>query len=430
VTTDTIDIDRVNGTEPAIDLVAAARAEEIRTRADAEAERALIEARAAADAERIRAQGDAEAARIKAVEEAEKQRIANERSAMSLEEKKAAHETKMAEEARKREEIERATRAAREADETQTKAKAAAQDAVAEADEKWRKYAKRFAILCGIVALPVQIAAFWNEDAPWLVVAPVMLELGAWVVHRGAAAAVANGRPAWHYRTIVWLLAMVAAAVNLSHGLHAFDPATAWATAFASIAGPGVWDLHEHGRIAKRDGWETRRQRKQREKNEQARRAEEAVKAAEREAKEKAAREAAEQAAKDLAEQRAALYPDVWEHAVKVAAALGENTVTEAVWRKAHDDVRGAEPGEDAATIRMRNKARHQVDAARSGKTVSKVALDANAQVASQMPRPKRTGPKQRATRRPGDSPRHSQGARNQASITAKKSAEKKGADQ
>ncbi|ONK09461.1 hypothetical protein [Streptomyces sp. MP131-18] len=426
----TTTIDHVNGTGSDVDLVAAARAEAIRREAETRAETDLIAARAAADAERARAEADAEATRIKAQEEAEKQRLANETVELRQRRTRAEQEAKIAKAEAEREATMRAAAQARRADEAEQQQAEQEHKSVAEADAKWRKYAKRFAILCGIVALPVQLAAFWNEDAPWLVAAPVMLELGAWVVHRGAAAAVANGRPAWHYRTIVWLLALVAAAVNLSHGLHAFDPATAWATAFASIAGPGVWDLHEHGRIAKRDGRETRRQRKQREKNEGKRRAEESERAAKQEADKKAAQEAAEQAAKVLAEQRAQLYPDVWKHAVKLAAALGETTVTDAIWNKAHENIEGAPPGEDVETIRMRNQAAHRVEAARTGTPVNRVATAVSSQVASQMPRPKRPGPKQRATRRPGDSPKHSRGARNQASITAKKAIEKSGVDQ
>src|SRR5690606_13799930 len=116
------------------------------------------------------------------------------------------------------------------------------------AAKSWRKAALGFAIVCAIVALPVQMSAFWSPSAPWLIAAPVVLEGGAWVILRGAAAAVEDHRPHWHYRLIAWALAFVAAGVNLAHGLHAFDMATAVGTAFASLAGPGVWDLHEHGR--------------------------------------------------------------------------------------------------------------------------------------------------------------------------------------
>src|SRR5690606_40964746 len=74
-------------------------------------------------------------------------------------------------------------------------------------------------------------------------------------------------RPHWHYRVIAWCLAFIAAGINLWHGLNAFDPATAIGTAFASIAGPGVYDLHEHGQIRKRDGKLSWRQRRRSEEH-------------------------------------------------------------------------------------------------------------------------------------------------------------------
>lgn len=406
-------MERVNGTrEPDIDLEAAARAEAIR-----------LDAQAKAEAELIRAQGEADAKRIKAEQDAEKQRLTNERTALRVEREKAEHDLKMAKLAKEREDTEREAAKAREAEESEQQEKATAQKAIAEADDKWRKYAIRFAVVCGIVSLPVQVAAFWNPEAWWLVAAPLMLEGGAWVVHRGAAAAVANRRPVWHYRTIVYLLAFIAAGVNLGHGITAFDPATAIATAFASLAGPAVWDLHEHGRIAKRDGKLTRRQRKEQArvaKETAAKKAAEERRSAEREAyREKAAREAAEKLAKERSEQ----YPEIWEHALRLAAALGEATVTEAVWKKAHNNVMGADPGEDADTIRTRNAAARRVIAARSEAPGNSPVKVTNAQRDSQMPRRGRGnpgGPPVRGVRRPGDTPKYVGAARRQAAITAK----------
>jgi chemotaxis protein histidine kinase CheA len=406
-------------------------------RAEAEAEAIRAQTAASVEAARIEAEAKAEAIRAKAEAEAERLRLANERNRMALEEKQAAHARKLAELQAEQEEIDRQAAAARkEADDDaqaaaegqrkQQEAEAATLAEIAAADDKWRKYAIRFAFICGIVSLPVQMSFFWNPRAPWMAAAPVMLEGAAWVVHRGARAAVANRRPVWHYRTIVWLLAFVAAGVNLYHGLHSFDPGTALATAFASIAGPGVWDLHEHGRIRKRAGVLTRRERRVIERAEKRAAAEKAAEkrfAAEREAYiENAEREAAAK----LAAGRAGKFPKVWEHALKLAAALGETTVTQAVWVRAYRDIEGTEPGDSVDVIRTRNVAARRVAAALSeapGNTPSKVT---NAQRVPHLPpspgRGPKTGPKVRGIRRQGDAPKFTQAAKKQAAITAKKS--------
>ncbi|MEU0200904.1 MULTISPECIES: hypothetical protein [unclassified Streptomyces] len=407
-------IERLNGHDRGFDPVALAEAEAIRTRAAAEAEAARIEA-----------EGKAEAEKIKAAEEARKQRIANDKAEARAREEQAAREARIAKLNRERKEQERAAREAEAKAAAQEQAEAAKAAEVAAAEEQWRQYALRFYAVCSIVALPVQIAAFYNPNALWLMAAPIMLEGGAWVVLKGARAAAADRRPHWHYRLIAWVLAFIAAAINLWHGLHAFDPATAIGTAFASIAGPGVYDLHEHGQIRKRDGKLTRRQRKAAEKaaREEARRqaAEEKRRAAEKEAAERAAAEAAA----ELAAMRETEFEDVWKHARKLAAALGETTVTEAVWKRAHRDIRGADPGEDAETIRARNAAAARVEAARQQRPVSTVSKTMNAQRVPQVPtstgRGSKTGPKVRGVRRPGDSQRFSAAARKQASITAKR---------
>lgn len=402
--------------EPAVQLpdpVAEAEAEAIRARSYAEAE-----------ALRIKAQADADAARAKADADAEKQRLANERAAMALEEKRAEHEARMADANRKREEAERLAEQGRLAAEAQRQAEAATEEEIASAGGKWRTYALGFYIVCAIVALPVQVAAFWSPESPWLVVAPLMLEGGAWVVLKGAAAAVAARRPHWHYRLIAWLLAFVAAGINLWHGLNAFDTATACATAFASLAGPGVWDLHEHGRIRKRDGALSRRERKAQEKAEQLAAKERADAATAARAEKDAADKAATEAAAKLAEDRAQYFPKVWEHAVKLAADLGETTVTGAIWKRAKRDIEGTDPGESVDILRGRNIAERRVAAARSeapGNTPSKVT---STQRASQMPpAPKKRvyNPPARAGKRTkGDTPKYVAAARKQAAITAR----------
>jgi hypothetical protein len=404
---------KVNGTpvasEPRFDPRALADAEAIRTRADAEAAAA-----------RIKATEDAERQRL----ENEKQALTNERNALRFRREKAVEEAKIAEAEAKREETERARKAARrQAEEAQQAEKQQANE-VAQADSRWRKYALSFYIVCAVVALPVQVAAFYNPHAIWLMAAPLMLEGGAWVVLKGASAAVANHRPHWHYRLIAWLLAAIAASINLWHGINAFDPATAIGTAFASIAGPGVWDLHEHGRIRKRDGVLTRRERKAQRVAEKAEAARKAAEEKRRDVEKEAADKAAAEVRKQLAEARAQAFPKVWEHALKIAAALGETAVTEPVWKRAHRDVEGADPAESAEIIRLRNAAEARVEAARQKRPVNGSTLH----VASQMPKAKKTRvynpPARRGVRTKGDV-KYTAGASRQASIAARNSARK-----
>lgn len=409
--------------EPAVD------AEVARAQAWAEVEERRIAAEAAAEKERIAAQAEADAVRARAEEETRRLRLANDRAERKAREEEAATEARIAESRKRKAEADRAREDAdRQAAEQQAAAEAEAAE-VAEAENRWRGYARSFYIVCAIVALPVQVAAFYNPHAIWLMAAPLMLEGGAWVVLKGAAAAVAGHRPHWHYRLIAWLLAFIAAGINLWHGLNAFDPATAIGTAFASIAGPGVWDLHEHGRIRKRDGVLTRRERRAAEKAAKEEVKQKAVEEARRQAEKEAAAKAAEETAAKLAKDRAEKFPDVWEHALSLAAALGETTVTEAVWRRAHKDVKGTDPGDSPEAQQLRNAAARRMLDARADapeKTVWKVQ---DAQVNPQVPPTRRrgsvTGPPVRGTRRPGDTPKFVDAARKQAAITAKNAAQK-----
>jgi hypothetical protein len=409
-------IERLNGHDRGFDPVALAEAEAIRTRAAAEAE-----------ALRKEAEGKAEAERIKAAEEARKQKIANDKAEARAREEQAAREARIAKLNRERDEQERAAREADEKAAAQEQAEAAKAAEVAAAEEQWRQYALRFYAVCSIVALPVQIAAFYNPNALWLMVAPLMLEGGAWVVLKGARAAAADHRPHWHYRLIAWVLAFIAASINLWHGLHAFDPATAIGTAFASIAGPGVYDLHEHGQIRKRDGVLTRKQRKAQAKAERAEAARKAAEEKRRAAEKEAAERAAAEAAEKLAQARAKEFPKVWQHALRLAAALGETTVTEAVWKRAHRDVEGADPSESAEIIRLRNAAEARVEAARQKRPVN----GSSQQVASQVPgakKPRVYNPPARRGRRTKGDVQYAPAARRQAAITAKQTAAKKDA--
>lgn len=383
---------------PAVDLVAQAEADAIRTKAYADAEE-----------QRVKAEAAAEALKIKAAEEARKLKLANDKAEARAGEEQAAREARIAESERKRAAAERGQRDDEQAHREQQQSAAAAEKEIAKAADTWRGYAIAFYAICAIVALPVQIAAFWDPKAWWLVIAPLMLEGAALVVTKGAAAAVAAQRPHWHYRTVAWMFAFIAAGINLKHGLDAFDPATAFGTAFASLAGPGVWDLHEHGRIRKRDGVLTRRERKAQAAAAKAearqKAAEEARKTRDKEAAEKVAAEAAEA----LANSRAEEFPDVWDEAEKIAAAVGEITVTEAVWKRAYRNIQGAEPGESIESITARRKAEARVAAALSGTPVATLSKNKNAQRGVQTPRPTyRPVP---PVRKPKDTPRYHRAA-------------------
>jgi hypothetical protein len=397
--------------------------------ADAEAE--AIRARTAAEIEerRIKAQAEADAIRAKAAEEAERQRLANERAALRFEREKATELAKIAEANRKREAEDRAAAEERKEAEAAIQQQADAEQAIETATGRWRKVALAFYALCAGVALPVQMAAFYKPGAEYLLVAPVFIEVIALVALVGAAAAVSAGRPHWHYRLVAWGGALTAATINIVHGLEAFDAATAFGTALASVAGPGMWDLHEHGRIARRDGaqtWRQRRAAKKTARKEAAARAEEEAKAA---AEKEAAREAADQQAQELAKQRAEYFPKVWQHAVKLAAATGETTVTEAVWKRAHNDIEGTDPAESVDIIRGRNSAARRVIAARSEAPGERPVKVTNAQRASQMPpsstRREYKPPARSGIRRAGDTQRYVGAARKQAAITAREAAKK-----
>jgi hypothetical protein len=407
---------------PVVDPVAEAEAEAIRARTAADVEARLIAARAEADAARITAEA-----------EAERIRLANERAAMRMARERAENDAKVAEAQARQRAAERQAKAEEEQAAALEQAEQVEQGKRERSAKSWRKAALFFAAACAVVALPVQMSAFYNPHALWLLAAPIMLEGGAWVVLRGAAAAVDDHRPHWHYRLIAWLLAFVAAAINLSHGLSHFDMATAVGTAFASLAGPGVWDLHEHGRIRKRDGVLTRRERR-------ALRKAEAKAAAEKAAAAKAAadaraaeRKAADEAAAKLASAREAAFPDVWKHALNLAAALGETTVTDAVWRRAHRDVKGTDPGDSAEVQQLRNAAERSLLDARSDAPDKAAWKISSSQVNPQVPPTRRrgsvTGPPVRGVRRPGDTARFVEGARKQAAITAKNATTKPAAD-
>ena len=405
--------------EPAVDAEAA------RARAWAEAEERRVAAEAAAEERRIKAQAEADAIRAKAEEEARKLRLANDRADRKAREEEAASEARIAEHNRRREDADRVRRAAAAQAEIDERVEAEKAKVVAKADRKWRGWAITFYTLCAAVALPVQISAFWDRHKPWMAGAPVLLEIAALVVAFGTAAAVANKRPHWHFRLITWVLAFIAASVNLWHGMQEFDPATAVGTALASVFGPGVWDLHEHGRIRKRDGVLTRRERKAAKaeaKRIAAEKADAELRETERQAYlEKAAREAAEK----LDRMRLAKFPKVHEHAWKLVADYGETAITPAIWKQAKLDVEGAPPGESADVIRMRNAAETRVEAARQKRSVNGSTQQVASQVlGSKMPRV--YNPPARPGRRTKGDVKYAPGASRQASIAAREAAAKK----
>ncbi|MFS4103800.1 hypothetical protein [Streptomyces sp. PD-S100-1] len=367
------------------DLVAQAQAEAIRAQAWAESEKQRLAAEAEKEAALAKAQAEADAIRVKAEEEARKLRLANDRAERKAAEEQAASEARIAESRKRKADADRAREEADRQAAEQHAAATAAEAEITEAENRWRGYARSFYIVCAIVALPVQVAAFYNPKALWLMAAPLMLEGGAWVVLKGAAAAVVSHRPHWHYRLIAWLLAFLAAGINLWHGLNAFDPATAIGTAFASIAGPGVWDLHEHGRIRKRDGKLSWRERLAQRKAERAEAAREAAEEAQRAAELEASRKAEAERFKKLAENRSNDFPEVWKHALKLAAALGEITVTEPIWVRAHIDIEGCEPGDSVDIIRTRNMNAKRVELARENRSVNTLSKSTNAQRAIQI---------------------------------------------
>lgn len=406
-------------------VVVEAQAEAIRAQAWADAEKQRLAAEAEKEKALKLADAEADAIRTKAVEAARRMKITNDKQERQAREDEAASEARIAESNRLRDEANRAAAAAARQEQIDKQVEADKAKIVAKADKKWRKWAITFYTLCAAVALPVQCSAFWNRDKPWMVGAPVLLEIAALVVAFGTAAAVANKRPHWHFRLITWVLAFIAATVNLWHGLEEFDAATAIATALASVFGPGVWDLHEHGRIRRRDGVPSRRERKAAEKEDErlaAEKAEKEMRDAERQAYlEKAERETAE----ELDRVRAEEFPDVHRHAWRLVADYGKTSMTEAIWRQAKLDVEGAPPGESADVIRMRNAAEARVSAAREKRSVN----GSTQQVASQVlgsKKPRVYNPPARPGRRTKGDVKYTPAASRQASIAAREAAAKK----
>ncbi|NXY93527.1 hypothetical protein HYE82_03700 [Streptomyces sp. BR123] len=262
-------------------------------------------------------------------------------------------------------EIERESRKAEEADEeervqrAETKAADAAAKLATEQAERRRKEAgrkldtkaasavKKFAIICFLVALPLQLRAFWDPTRPWNIAIPIMLESAAWVALRLAEAAIANRRLVWPYLVATAVFSSIAAGINIADGaLHPeIGLVFGLGGGVASLSGPGMWMIHKFGARAK-DAKATRSERKLAEQ--QAKQAEAELDAArvqadalveakrveadgrqKIEADKRAAHEAkvaADKAAADAAlmaqdEQRKSLYPGAWEQYELILAA-------------------------------------------------------------------------------------------------------------
>ncbi|MGW2920394.1 hypothetical protein ACWDBF_21385 [Streptomyces angustmyceticus] len=337
-------ITKVNGQpvadEPRFDPVALAEAEAIRTRATAEA-----------DALRAEAEGKADAEKIKATEEAERQRLANERNRLKLEKDQASHDTFIAEQRRRKEAAETATAKARKT-EDEAEAKEAARAAEQRRSENIWKWGARGIYGVGLViAAPIQFLAFWDKERPFLVAAPALLEGLALALAFGAAWAVAHRRDVMPYRVGIMIAALIAAGINLWHGITdaSIGPNAGSIGALASLGGPIVLMAYEHGIAQKADGIPSWREKRDAERKKKAEvEAREKAKAEKAAAETNAAAQKAKQQMQAEEEQkrkdadRREHHPDVWEVAEALRSARGSQYVTEQIWADAWYRVTGS----------------------------------------------------------------------------------------
>ena len=326
--------------EPRFDPVALAKADAIRTQAEADAKAAQAKAQAEADAKRILA-----------TEEAEKQRIANERAAMRLEKEKADHAAHLAEKAAKAAKANAEREKAQEAAAEQDKGAAQLAAEQARTERMWKWGARAIYGVGLVIAAPVQFLAFWDPKRPFLVAAPALLEGLALVLAFGAAWAVAHRRDVMPYRVGIMIGALIAAGINMWHGAtdEAIGLNAGLIGAIASLGGPIVLMAYEHGTAQKADGIPSWRET----------RAAARIEAEERTAREQTAREKrdaehAAAAAKALAESRAVEeqkrrdtdrsqgHPEVWAVAEAMRSARGAQYVTEQIWADAWHRVTGS----------------------------------------------------------------------------------------
>lgn len=419
----TAQLDHVNGrpvaAEPRFDPIALAKAEAIRTQAEAEAK-----------ALRIKAEGEAKAAEIAAREDAEKQRIINERANMKLEAERAVQKERVAKA--------EAAAAAAKADAEKVRRLAATEaekELNREQDEQrteaiWKWSARGIYAVGLVIALPLQLMAFYSDDKPFMIAAPLLLEGLALVLAFGGAWAVAHRRDVLPYRLGITAAAMIAAAVNLWHGQA--DPTIGIEAgivgALASLGGPAVLMAYEHGIAQKRDGVTSYRERRDAKKRaaraaweaaEEANKKKAADAARLREKAEAEARAAVEQKRKDEDRQKA--HPKVWDTAEAMRSARGLEFVTDQLWGEAWYRVTGSKVVGIWPALEASSKA-----AAAEMKAASE---GTSSHVESQMPTRQEKTPDVLDGRRfnggtpprrvPGDTPRYSVPARMVASLAA-----------
>ncbi|MFE7268512.1 hypothetical protein ACFU9B_42185 [Streptomyces sp. NPDC057592] len=387
----------------------------------------------------LMAQAEADAIRVKAQAEAEKQRIANARAEMKLEAERAAHAKRLAE-------LEAAKTKA-EAETAKTKADAEA-EAEAEADraqeqqrtERTWKWGARGIYAVGLViAAPIQFIAFWDPKRPFLLAAPALLEGLALVLAMGAAWAVAHRRDVMPYRIGIMIGAMIAAGINLWHGLS--DPDIGLNAgligALASLGGPVVLMSYEHGIAQRRDGIPSWREKRDAKKAADAAEAEARAKENEKTAAETArvaekiaaaAKAKAEQERKDA--DRKERHLEVWEIAEALRSARGAETVTEQIWADAWYRVTGSKTVGITPDIEARSKAAQaRMKAAVEG-SLGDGDEDEFAQVESQKHKDPDAVDKRRFNggtpprRTPGDTVPYADVARREMSVEQKRAAE------
>lgn len=305
------------------------------------------ETEAAARAEKTKA--EAEALRAKTRRESARDELAQERARVRAERDVARERDQASAESEERRE--------------ERRAQAAAKERARRSAETWRRAARAIAIVCVVVSLPLQIMAFWDPHAWFLVAAPFVLEGVAWALLCGAQAAIDDDRPSWHYRLGALIQALIAAGINYAHGSAVFGAATGVGGALCSLLGPVIWDLHEHGRIAKKLRGPSRAERR-----------------AERR-KQKADNKRAEK----IQQAREEREPEVWKRALDLAAALGETLPTEKTYRRAWSEIHGTtDVGATADRITAARAAKRAVKEATYG-PVKGSESDENPQVDSQM---------------------------------------------
>ncbi|MCX4720016.1 hypothetical protein OG818_30295 [Streptomyces virginiae] len=332
-----------------------ATTEEIRLLAQTESEVAKIKAQAEADAIRVQAEADAE-----------KQRLANARAAMKLEADQAVHAKRLAE-------LE-AARVKAEAEAAKTEAAAEAQgqaDLEREEEERrtettWKWGARGIYAVGLVIAAPIQFIAFWDKERPFLVAAPALLEGLALVLAFGAAWAVAHRRDVMPYRIGIMVGALIAAGINLWHGMtdQSIGLNAGLIGALASIGGPVVLMAYEHGIAQRRDGIPSYRERRDAKKAAEKAEKEAAAKAAEKKAIDEArAKEKEENQKRAETEQqrkdkdRQERHAQVWEIAEALRSARGAEIVTEQIWADAWYRVTGSKQVGITPEIEARSRA-------------------------------------------------------------------------